>query len=80
MKTLSFKLGKSNVYLMTCHPAGDETEYNYHGSVLSITSQIRKNNVNSGSEMTKVMRKKNSSTFTQTQFFLFLLHCNDRQF
>lgn len=58
MKTLSLKLGKSNVYLMTCQPAGDETEYNYHGSLLSITSQIRKNNVNSGSEMTKVMRKK----------------------
>lgn len=59
MKTLSSKLGNSNVYLMTCQPACDETEYKYYGCILSITSQEVKNNVISVSDMTKVMRKKN---------------------
>lgn len=78
MKTLSLKLGKSNVCLMTCQCACDKTEYNYYGSMLSITSQILKTNVKSGSEMTKVMRKKLVLLFHTV--FLSLLHCNDRQF
>lgn len=43
METLSLKLGKSNVYIMTCQPACDETEYKYYGYMLSIASQKVKN-------------------------------------
>lgn len=78
MKTLSLKLGKSNGYLTTCQCVCDETEYYYCNSMLSITNQILKTHVNSGREMTKVMRKK--LVLLLHTVFLSLLHCDDRQF
>lgn len=56
METSSLKVGENSVYRKTCQPDCDDTEYKYYGYMLSIISQKVKNNVNSVSEMTKIMR------------------------
>lgn len=58
LNNANFKLKiRGNVYLMTCQPPCNVTEYKCHSYMLLIPSQEIENNVNSVVEMTKIMNK-----------------------